>query len=101
VGILPGTDRKDANPYVDVPIVTGMDQARNVIVVRSAQAVVAVGGWYGTLSEIGYALKLGLPVVGLETWELTKGGQAVPAIAVARTPTEAAEKAIALAGQRR
>jgi uncharacterized protein (TIGR00725 family) len=101
VGILPGADRKDANPYVDVPIVTGMDQARNVIVVRSAQAVVAVGGWYGTLSEIGHALKLGLPVVGLETWELAKGGQAVPAIAVARTPTEAAEKAIALAGQRR
>ncbi len=101
VGILPGTERQDANPYVDVPIVTGMDQARNVIVVRSAQAVVAVGGWYGTLSEIGHALKLGIPVVGLETWELAKGGQAVPAIVTALTPAEAAEKAITLAGQRR
>jgi hypothetical protein len=101
VGILPGVDRQDANPYVDVPIVTGMDQGRNVIVVRSAQAVVAVGGWYGTLSEIGHALKLGIPVVGLETWELARGGQAVPAIVTALTPAEAAEKAITLAGQRR
>jgi uncharacterized protein (TIGR00725 family) len=70
VGILPGVERGGANPYVDVPIITGLGEARNAIVVRSADAVVAVSGGYGTLSEIGLALKMGRPVVGLGTWEL-------------------------------
>jgi uncharacterized protein (TIGR00725 family) len=70
VGILPGFRRTDANRWVTIPIVTGMDQARNVVLVRSCDAVIAVGGSYGTLSEIALALKLGVPVVGLRTWKL-------------------------------
>lgn len=97
IGILPGLDRRSANPYVDMPIVTGMGQARNLIVVRTGQAVVAVHGRYGTLSEIAHALKAGLPVVGLGTWELSRPGERVNAIQRAATPEKAAEMAIALA----
>ncbi len=89
VGILPGRTPAEANPYVDVPLATGLGEARNVLVVRAAQAVIAIGGEFGTLSEIGFALKLGLPVIGLNTWGLTKGGIPVQAIRVARTPEEA------------
>jgi uncharacterized protein (TIGR00725 family) len=71
VGILPGTSRNDANQYVKIPIVTGIGYARNIVVVKSAQAVIAVGGGYGTLTEIGYALKNGIPEVGIDTWQLT------------------------------
>ncbi|MCK4450535.1 MAG: TIGR00725 family protein, partial [Anaerolineae bacterium] len=74
IGILPGTDRSEANPYVDIPIVTGIRCARNAIITRTAQAVVAVGGSYGTLSEIGFALSFGVPVVGLGTWEPRREG---------------------------
>ncbi len=70
VGIIPGAVKTQANPYIDVPIVTGMGEARNVIVVRSSDAVIAIGGRYGTLSEIAFALNFGVPVVGLETWGL-------------------------------
>ena len=98
IGVLPGTSRYDANPYVDIPIVTGMGEARNVIIVRTAQAVIAVDGEYGTLSEIAHALKMGKPVVGLNTWELAKAGREVRDIVVAETPEEAVEKALALAG---
>ncbi len=94
VGILPGVHAEQANPYVDIPIVTGLGEARNAVVVRSAGAVVAVSGGYGTLSEIGLALKMGKPVVGLETWELHQGGRAVSAVLVARTPEEAVELAL-------
>jgi len=97
IGILPGTRREDANPWVQIPIVTGLDQARNVLVVRTAQALIAVGGGFGTLSEIAYALKLGIPVVGLNTWELAKQGQHVTAIVEARSPAEAVELALSLA----
>ena len=97
IGILPGFSRHDANPYVDIPVVTGLGEARNIIVVRTAQAVIAVDGGYGTLSEIAYALKLGIPVVGLGTWQLAKGGRMVSAIVEAATPAEAVEKALALA----
>ncbi len=97
IGILPGGDRRAANRHVDVPIVTGLGEARNVLVVRTAQAVVAVDGEYGTLSEIAFALKLGIPVVGLDTWQLARGGREVRDIVVAHSPAEAVEKAIALA----
>jgi len=97
IGILPGSLRHDANRYVDVPIVTGLGQARNVLVVQSAQAVIAVHGEYGTLSEIAHALKLGIPVVGLHTWSLAQEGQERRAIIRAQTPQEAVEKALALA----
>jgi len=75
IGILPGTDAAAANLWVDTAIVTGMGEARNVIIVRTAQAVIAVGGEYGTLSEIAFALKLGTPVIGLRTWQLARQGQ--------------------------
>jgi uncharacterized protein (TIGR00725 family) len=97
VGILPGTSRREANPYVDIPIVTGMGEARNVLVVQSAQAVIAIHGEYGTLSEIAHALKLGIPVVGLYTWQLAKDGRENQAIVRAQTAQEAVEKALALA----
>jgi uncharacterized protein (TIGR00725 family) len=70
IGILPGADRSAANPYVDVAIPTGLGEARNALVVRSADAVIAIGGAYGTLSEIAFALKAGKRVVGLGTWEI-------------------------------
>jgi uncharacterized protein (TIGR00725 family) len=98
VGILPGTDRTQANPYVDVPIVTGLGEARNVLVVRSADAVIAVSGGYGTLSEIALALKMGRPVVGLETWDLRRPGPAGRDLDVVRadSPAAAVERAVAL-----
>ncbi len=89
VGILPGTRAEDANPYVTVPVVTGLGEARNVIVVRSSDALVAVGGGYGTLSEIAYALKLSVPVVGLGTWELSRAGLEGDPIVRARDAAEA------------
>jgi uncharacterized protein (TIGR00725 family) len=70
VGILPGDDRAAANPHVDVAIATGLGEARNALVVRAADVVIAVGGAYGTLSEIALALKTGTPVVGIRSWEL-------------------------------
>jgi uncharacterized protein (TIGR00725 family) len=70
VGMLPGLDRSDANPYVDVVIATGLGEARNALVVNAAEALIAVGGGYGTLSEIGLALRAGKRVVGLGTWEV-------------------------------
>jgi uncharacterized protein (TIGR00725 family) len=101
VGILPGFAREDANRWVTVPIVTGMDQARNVILVRSCDAVIAVGGMYGTLSEIGIALKLGVPVVGLRTWRLAPPeGRRVP-VTAATSPDDAVTKALRAAVRRR
>jgi uncharacterized protein (TIGR00725 family) len=70
IGILPGTERSDANPFVDVAIPTGMGEARNALVVRSADALIAIGGAYGTLSEVALALKAGKRVAGLGTWEI-------------------------------
>ncbi len=70
LGILPGADRRDANAYVDVAVATGMGEARNALVVRAADALVAIGGGYGTLSEIAFALKAGKRVVGLATWDI-------------------------------
>ena len=98
IGILPGSSRREANLHVDIPVVTGLGGARNVIVVRTAQAVIAVDGEYGTLSEIAYALKLGIPVVGLSTWQLAREGRQVSAIVEAGTPAEAVDRALALAG---
>ena len=84
VGILPGFRRRDANRWVTIPIVAGMDQARNVVLVRSCDAVIAVGGMYGTLSEIAIALKIGRPVIGLGTWRLAQPqGRRVPIVRAA------------------
>ena len=100
VGILPGTTRDDANPYLTVAVATGLGEARNVLVVRAADAVIAVGGEFGTLSEIAFALKAGTPVVGLGTWELSRAGEPVEAIAGAPSPAAAVDLALALAGSR-
>lgn len=96
VGILPGPDRQEANAYVDIPIVTGLGEARNAIVVRTADAVIAVSGGYGTLSEIGLALKMGRPVVGLGTWELCQQGEPAGGVVQAGTPGRAVAQALAL-----
>lgn len=97
VGVLPGEDASMANPWVDIPIVTGVGYARNMAVVKSAQAVIAIGGGYGTLSEIAYALKSKIPVVGLNTWSLSLNGQALDAVIRISNPTEAVDKAVAVA----
>jgi len=97
IGILPGESRQAANPSVQIPIVTGMGHARNLAVVKSAQAVIAIGGSYGTLSEIGHALQSGIPVIGLNTWSLSKNGKQDNSIIPAQNPTEAVNKALELA----
>ena len=97
IGILPGDSRQAANPYVQIPIVTGIGYARNVAVVKSAQAVIAIGGNYGTLSEISHALQSGIPVIGLNTWALSKHDRQDNSIITAQSPTEAVNKALSLA----
>jgi uncharacterized protein (TIGR00725 family) len=98
LGILPGTTRAEANPYLTLCVPTGMGEMRNALNVRSANAVIAVAGEYGTLSEIAFALKTGIPVVGLDTWMLAKDGRDVPdPIARASSPAEAVGIALRLA----
>ena len=99
VGILPGLERSHANTSVDVAIPTGMGEARNTLVVRAADTLIAVGGEFGTLSEIAFALKSGKPVVGLGTWEVGRQGRRVDAIAVAESPEEAVALALRLCGE--
>lgn len=93
VGILPGFDISDANSYVDIAIPTGLSHARNALVVRASRVVIAVEGSYGTLSEIALALKMGIPVIGINTWDIS------PDIIKTSTPEEAVEKAMALIKQ--
>jgi uncharacterized protein (TIGR00725 family) len=100
IGILPGLDRGEANAWVDVAIPTGLGEARNALVVRAADVVIAIGGEFGTLSEIALALKTGKPVVGIDTWELSKHGVMATEIVRAATPEEAVDRALALAGKR-
>jgi len=94
VGILPGIDINSANPYIDIPIVTGLDQARNIIIVRSCHAIIAIEGSYGTLSEIAFCLKLNVPLIGLRTWTLQRQNHPTPPIIYAHTAKEAVAKAI-------
>lgn len=100
VGLLPGVDRAAANPFVDVAVPTGFGEARNTLVVRAADAVIAVGGEYGTLSEIAFALKTGVPVVGIGTWELYRGGRRRDAFATAQDAADGVDQALRLAGHR-
>lgn len=93
VGILPGFSCLDTNPYVDIPIVTGMDQARNVLIVRSSNVIIAIGGGYGTLSEIAFAIKFGVPVVGLNTWDFRKENLGSNAVIYVKTAREAVDTA--------
>jgi uncharacterized protein (TIGR00725 family) len=87
IGLLPGLDRTEANGWVDVAIATGLGEIRNALIVRTSDALVAIGGGPGTLSEIGFALKLGRPVVGLGTFE-------VEGVVQVRSAAEAAELAL-------
>src|SRR5919198_1303915 len=91
IGILPGESRAGANEWIDHVVVTGIGHARNLAVAASGDAVIAVGGRYGTLAEIGFALVLGRPVVILEPgWE-------IEGVERAATPQEAVERALSLA----
>lgn len=93
VGILPTADPDDANPYVDVRIPTGMGFARNAIIAVASDALIAIGGRYGTLSEIAHALNLGKKVIGLRTWgleQIDEGGENF-------IPAKDAEEAVRLA----
>jgi len=75
VGLLPGLDRAGANRWVELALPTGLGETRNTLIVRAAQALIAIGGEYGTLSEIGFALRTRTPVFGLGTWQLARHGQ--------------------------
>jgi len=93
IGILPGNDRHDANPFIDIPLATGMGEMRNAVIVRAAGAVVAVGGGHGTLSEVALALRIGTPVAGLQ--DRFVGVVDMPRL---ETPAAAAQWAMAQAG---
>ncbi|HET7482406.1 MAG TPA: TIGR00725 family protein [Actinomycetota bacterium] len=96
IAFLPDEDRSRANDHIDHALPTGMGEMRNMLIVRAADVVIAVGGEFGTLSEIGFALRIGKPVVGLETWELAKSGEPSNAIVVAADPIEAVDRALGL-----
>ena len=103
IGILPGSDPSEANPWVDVPICTGLGYARNIIVVRTGRAVIAVGGAYGTLSEIAHAKVDGIPVIGLQTWSMSRDGRDARGfkhLTLATDAVDAVEKALSAASSR-
>ena len=87
IGILPGLNVDDANPYVDIPVATGLGHGRNLIIINTAQAMIAISGRYGTLSEIGFALQSGKPVYGLGTWD-------IDGVVACASPEEAVNKAL-------
>src|SRR5581483_10381254 len=103
IGIMPGRNAAESTPNdcVEFPIFTGMDAARNAIVVLSSEAVIAIDGSYGTLSEIAYAFIYNKPLVGLDTWEFSYRGHDRERLVRAQDPHDAVEKAIALAEARR
>ena len=98
VGLLPGTDRAGGNQYSDITVATGVGYARNLSVVSSADVVVAVGGEWGTLSEIGLAGVVGRPMVLLAGWRLEHAAGMPSEVAYAETAERAVELAVELAG---
>ena len=92
VGILPGLDKNAANPYISVPVATGLGEIRNAVIVRSSDVLIAIGGEYGTLSEIAFGLKTGKTVIGIETWDI-KG------IIKASGAEDAVQRALGLTGK--
>ncbi len=100
VGILPGDSSAAANPYIDIPIVTDLGNARNVINVLTSQSIIAIDGSYGTLSEIALALKCGTPVVGFRTWDAVSFEEAHLPIVTTRTIEEAVTAAFLAASNR-
>jgi uncharacterized protein (TIGR00725 family) len=89
VGILPTITRDSANPYIDIPIVTGIGYARNIIVVLSSEAIIAIGGAYGTLTELAFALHFNIPVIGIRTWRVESEFTEVKGIIYVDEPEEA------------
>ena len=100
VGLLPGLDRGEGNPHLGVALPTGLGQGRNLLLVRSSDALVAVGGGFGTLSEIALALRTGTPVVGLATWSLGLDARPVEAFPVAEDAEAAARLVLEAARSR-
>lgn len=99
LGILPGVDAAEANPYVQIAIVTGLNEARNLLIVRSALALIAIGGDYGTLSEMAFALKMRKPVIALHSWQPERPGVSHPTLFPVQTPEEAIELLLRLIGR--
>jgi len=93
VGILPGDKKSDANEYIDIPIPTGIGEARNVVIIKTADAVVALPGKFGTLSEMAFCLKMDKPIVSLSAWNISDKIERFD------DPVEAALRAIELAGK--
>ena len=100
IGILPGRDREGQSAHLTHSIPTGMGEARNILIASAADALIAIGGEFGTLSEIAFALRIGVPVVGLRTWELAKHGSPVDAYPLAETPDDAVTRALDAARER-
>jgi hypothetical protein len=102
IGIIPSDNRNDANPYVQIPIVTGMGTGRNVMLVKTADVVIAVGGEFGTLSEIAHALKLGKTVIGLRSWKLDKAHtKPIPDLIEVDSPKKAVDLALNIISAKR
>jgi uncharacterized protein (TIGR00725 family) len=99
IGLLPGEDPDDANAYIDIAIATGLGHARNAILARTADGVVALGGGLGTLSEIALALRNGLPTIGIKTWRFDRQDRTEPELPVAENPTKALDWLFAQMGR--
>ena len=98
LGVLPGKDPREGNNFLTMAVATGLGEARNAIITRTADAIIAVGGRYGTLSEIALALKMGKPVVGLKTWKLKPPCELETGLVYCDTAAAAVETALAAAG---
>jgi uncharacterized protein (TIGR00725 family) len=98
IGLLPGVDRSAANRWIGVAIPTGLGELRNGLIVRSSDVLIALGGEYGTLSEVAFALKLRKPVVGVTTWSLTRPDGLLEAGLVPASPQDAVARALELVG---
>jgi uncharacterized protein (TIGR00725 family) len=93
IGLLPGNNREAANNFITIPIATGLGEGRNLLIVRAADLLIAIGGKYGTLSEIALALKIGKPVIGLDSWD-------IPGVIRASSPEDAVRHARKLLHQK-
>jgi uncharacterized protein (TIGR00725 family) len=99
IGLLPGDDVHEANEYIDIAIATGLGHARNAILARTADGVVALGGGLGTLSEIALALRNRVPAIGIKTWRFDRDGRTEPELPIAATPKEALDWLFAQIGR--
>jgi uncharacterized protein (TIGR00725 family) len=99
IGLLPGENPDEANAYIDIAIASGLSHARNAILARTADGLVAVGGGLGTLSEIALALRNRRPAIGIQTWRFDRHGRTEPELPVAANPTEALDWLFATMGR--